>query len=286
MPLDAQAEQALRSALASQSIPGELQDALLASVSDMFDHYQAGRLRPSELSGGDFVEAAFRILQQLDVKKYTPLGRPLPSTDQLVAQMQKSSLDDSLRIHIPLLLQTMYGLRNRRGVGHLPGPISANQPDAAFLLAGSKWILTEFIRLFHTSSHQVAQTVVDSLAKRHVPLVQDFEGALRVVARSRLSIPESVLVLLYAAQPSTVTGEQLRDWTRGHPRLVIQAIRRLDERNLLHEFRDGRIVLTAPGEEEAERLLIHLQTRTRANAPSRRNRPRGRRARGAFSGPA
>lgn len=259
MPLNQQVSAALVSALESQDVPRELSERLRASVSEIIDHYVAGRLRPAELHGGDFVEAGARILQFLAEGSYARIGRPLPRFDHLLAQMEASSLDDTLRIHVPRALQMIYDIRNRRGVGHLPGEVSANRSDAELILQVAKWVLAEFIRLFHTNRVTEAQQIVDALVRRQLTAVQDFEGTLRVVSRRSVSLPNQILTLLLAAEPSEPTLDQIVAWTRGARNVVRTALSRLDRRRVIHRFPDGRIRLTALGQEEAESVLRLLQ---------------------------
>jgi hypothetical protein len=261
VPIEENVEAALRSGLAAQSVPQDLIDALISSVSQMIDNFVRGHLRPSELNGGDFAEAVVRILQFLASGVSTPLGNSLPRMDQSLQQFLGSSLDDSLRVHLPRLVQATYDIRNRRGVGHLPGPISANQSDAELLLAITKWILAEFLRLFHASSHQEAQAVIDTMVRRHVPVVEDFEGTLRIVTRANPSLPNRLLALLLAAEHSQPKIEVLSQWARAPRKQVTTALRRLDGRNLIHRYVDGRIALTSVGREEAERLVSALALR-------------------------
>jgi hypothetical protein len=258
MPLDHAVEEALRSALAAQSTPDEIAEAICTALTEMIDQYVAGKLRPAELHGGDFAEATARALQFFVAGRYTALGRSLPRFDVLLGTIEASSLDDSLRIHIPRLLQVMYDIRNRRGVGHLPGPVSVNRSDAELLIQAAKWVAAEFIRLFHTTSHGEAEELIDSLARRSLPIVQDFEGTLRVITREAVSLPDEILLLLYAAEPAQPTATELVAWTRVSRSRVTTAVSRLDHRNLLHRFSDGRTRLAQPGQEEAERLLRAL----------------------------
>src|SRR6185312_2433347 len=139
----------VRSALATQSVPIELQDALVDAVRTMSKLYIQNDLRPSELNAGDFIEAVVRILQWLATGKYTPLRRSLPAMPTWVENMEKSSLNDGLRIVVPKLINAMYSVRSRRGVSHIAGEVSANKVDAMLLLTNSRWVLAEFVRLYH-----------------------------------------------------------------------------------------------------------------------------------------
>lgn len=253
VPIDAAAEGVVRSALLSQGVPPELVDALVDAVADVVDHFLAGRLRPSELSGGDFVEAAARIIQHLTTGKHTSLGSTLPRWDRLLTDSEQSNADDALRVHLPRLLRALYDIRNRRGVGHLPGAVSANRADAELLLTCIKWVLCEFVRLFHTTSHDEAQRIIDRLIVRHVPAVEDFEGVRRVISRRSVSLTDKIVLLLSAAGSVARRGD-IAAWARAPTNQFSTALTRLDERNLIHRFEDGRIRLTSLGEHRADEL--------------------------------
>lgn len=250
-----QIELSLRSAFASKNVPTELQDAVCGSLKEMLVHYNKGDMRPSELNAGDFSEAVVRLLQWLSTGKYTPIGRTLPSMDVFLKQMESTSIDDTLRIHIPRSLFAMYGVRSRRGVGHLPGSISANAVDATLLLTMSRWILAEFIRLFHGKNHAEAQKAVDLLAVQEVPLVEQFEDARRVVTERRLSLPNQIVILLVSVESNTLRREDLQRFTRSSKTNLSVALKRLDNRNILHQYDDGRVTLTRLGHKQASQLI-------------------------------
>jgi len=248
-------ESALRSAFSQVKIPQELQDAVVRAVSDMSQSYKGLQLRPAELNGGDFTEAVARVLQFMAKGQYVALGKKLPPMDKLVSSMEQSNLDDTFRIHVPCHLQAIYDVRNRRGVGHLPGPISANKPDAELVLITARWILAEFVRvLWGIKNHEEAQRAVDLLAIHEPALVEVFDGNLRVISEKKFSVPNQILIMLYAIRPNDSTLDQLCQWLSTKRANVMVALGRLDKRDLVHRFEDGRIRLTSLGNRSANNL--------------------------------
>lgn len=256
MPLSRDVAVSLRIALDRAGVPELLVDSLIRASDELADNYAAGHLRPAELNGSDFAEATFRILQHLSQGRYTPLNRSLPRVDNLLEQFERSQLDDSLRVHVPRVLNTIYDIRNRRGVAHLPAGVSANRSDAELVLTNAKWVIAELIRLFHTMTHEDAQRLVDTFAVTRPVLVEVFDGEPRIVARADLSLPQKVLVLLHWHEPDVPLREQLYEWLSDPNHRISTAIARLSARNQVHETAQQRIHLTQLGRDLARAVIL------------------------------
>lgn len=202
----------------SASIDTVLVDRLLESYVELKQNYYLGKHKPSELDGGHFVEVVIRILQYITNTdhSFTPLGKRLDNINNEVArfvQLPTADFHDSIRLHIPRALQAIYGIRSRRGVAHIGGDVSPNLSDSTFVIITCDWIMTEFIRLFYTSSLEEAQKLVDSIAERKVPIIQDFSGYLKVL-NPKLSVPNKILVLLYYRGEDGASTKELRQWIK------------------------------------------------------------------------
>jgi hypothetical protein len=220
--------------------PAPLVKALLDAYAELKDNFNFERFRPSELEGGRFAEAAIRIVQHLAAGSHDSLAKSLPPFDRIVAALEKASsatAHDSLRIHIPRALWTIYGVRNRRDVGHIGGDVNPNRSDAYFVVAVCDWVLAELIRLTFNCSLVEAQEMVDNLVERKVPIIQDFGGFPKIL-RDDLAIPDRVLVLAYKSGVNGVAIRDLQNWLKpAKPGTVRVAVLRLDRKTYLH--RDG-----------------------------------------------
>ncbi len=123
---------------------------LLEAYSEAKKRYHLGDLRPNIVEGGRFSEAVFRILQwATDGGNFTPLGGNLPGLPTLLGQLaQRTGHDDSLRLHIPRVLQGIYQIRSNRNGPHL-GAINVNNMDATLVVHDMDWVLAELVRLYH-----------------------------------------------------------------------------------------------------------------------------------------
>ncbi len=214
-----------------QAIDAPLVDQLLGAYSELKNSYYLGKHKPSELEGGHFAEVIIRILQFVTTGTYTPLGQQLNRFDarevERYAQLPATTYSDSMRIHIPRAVFAIYGIRNRRGVGHVGGDVTPNLSDASFIVATCDWITAEILRLYYTSTLEEAQKLVNTIATRKVPLVQDFDGFLKVLD-PKLSVPRQVLVLLYQRGASGASRQELGQWVNTSPSNLSTALNRLE----------------------------------------------------------
>jgi hypothetical protein len=72
------------------------------------------------------------------------------------------TLPRSIRIQIPRMLVALYEIRNNRGVGHVGGDVNPNHMDAVAVLAMSKWLVAELIRVLHDVDTQTATDLVET----------------------------------------------------------------------------------------------------------------------------
>ncbi|MCW4008178.1 MAG: hypothetical protein NWF09_05780 [Candidatus Bathyarchaeota archaeon] len=197
-----------------QTFSKELLDKLFESYQLANEHYYLGKHRPCCSEGGRFAEVAFRMLQQVTIGKYIPLGEAIVNFRNEVLELEKADKDKfpvSIRIQIPRTLQVIYDIRNKRDVGHVGGDVDSNSMDATLSLVCCNWVMTEFIRIYYTSDINTAQNLVNSLVKIRIPLIQDFNGFLKIL-KPELKLPEKILAFLYYRGSEGATVKELNHW--------------------------------------------------------------------------
>lgn len=241
-------------ALLQARFDGALVSPLLDALEALQQAYAEGRLRPSELEGGHFAEYCFRLCEKEAFGKYTAVGRPLTRIDQLVVKLASApSGHDSFRLHIPRVLFGIAEVRNRRGVGHPSGDVNPNYPDAELVRTTAAWCTAELLR--HAAGLDItsAQALVDELARRVIPFIEEIEGRV-LFLEVGLSVRDRVLLLLHhygvavlraqlAANLPGVSGSRFRT--------VLSELRGLA---CIHETTQGW-VLSRKGLAETEELL-------------------------------
>jgi hypothetical protein len=245
--LDARVQQGFVAA----GIPTELVDELIEAFTEAKRRFYRDDLRPSEVEGARFSEAVFRILQWATSHKYTPLGKTLPSVDDLLKTLVNAQgSNDSVRIHIPRTLRLIYDVRNKRDVAHLGDGIDPNQQDATMVVRNMEWVLAELVRLYHNVSATEAHGIIVDLVSKDVPLIQEFDGFPRVLKQLKAS--DHFLVLLYWRGLDGATYDELHSWARAPMRANMKrTLKQLDDKDLVHLAGD-KYVLTHLGEREVE----------------------------------
>ena len=238
-----------------------LVDELLAAYQEAKTNHQLGGHRLSAVEGGRFCEAAYRILEDVTTGSFTPLGRPLNS-DQLARQLAAlpvGSAPASIRLHIPRALRVIYDIRNSRDAAHLADGIDPNLQDSTLVVAILDWTLAEFVRIFHDVEPADALHLITGLVTRSVPVIEDFDGFLKVL-NPKLRASDHCLVLLYHRDRVGATREELSRWARPKMRTnLARTLSRLEHSlAFIHSDRE-RYRVTAAGKREVDtraRLLV------------------------------
>jgi len=197
------------------SIPKILSNALNKHYKKIKENFLEGRYEPSELNGAKFSEVVLRILQwhTSPDQTYTPLGTKINNFGQATRSFEnKTNFPDSIRFHIPRILNVLYTIRNRRAVGHVGGDVDPNHMDALFVVTASDWILAELVRIFHNISISEAQNMIEGIISRKIPLIWDVEGKKRVLQKD-MSYKDKVLTLLYSEYQKPLLDRSLFEWT-------------------------------------------------------------------------
>lgn len=225
---------ALIAALSSQ-IPGDIVTNTLDEYQHIKQQFFLRKFQPSELNGARFGECVLRLLEHVDTGTHTPFGTPLKS-EQIIRHVENNTnVQDTLRFFVPRLTRVILDVRNRRDVAHVGGAVNPNYSDTLFVVQASDWILTELVRLFHTSSIDEAQRIVDSINEARIPIVAEVDGFIRV-QNTDLDARERALVVLYYKRPTKIKDGQLATWIKykNPSRFKTAILEKLDAEALIH----------------------------------------------------
>ncbi|QQO10364.1 hypothetical protein [Breznakiella homolactica] len=184
------------------SLPDSYKKQLIDEFNKIIRNFRERRWEPAELNGGKFSEVVYSIL-----KGHTDgsFGDKPKKPQNMVEACKKlelaSSFPRSIRIQIPRMLMALYEIRNNRNVGHVGSDVDPNQMDATVVVQMSKWIMGELIRIFHETTTEDAQIIVNNITDRTLPIIWAFDNHVRVLGKN-LDAKDKMLALLYSTENS------------------------------------------------------------------------------------
>jgi hypothetical protein len=251
----------IRAALLNR-FPERLVDELLECFAEQRRNFLLGNLRPNEVEGGRFAEAAFRMLEHAAGMPQTPIGTQL-NTEGIIrslAAMRAGSVPDSVRLHIPRTLRVIYDIRNTRDAAHLADGIDPNLQDSTLVSAATDWVLAECVRLAGGLAPDEAFRMVKAITIRKIPAVEDIGGFLKTL-RPSLGPGDRVLLLLFRCADEGATTGELAQWLKPVQRRNLpRTLRQLEYDKDLIVSVQGKYKITRRGIQEVEnRNLIEIE---------------------------
>jgi hypothetical protein len=219
-------------------IPVTLREELLSRFNDLIANYRKSHWEAAILNAGKFVEIVHTILRGRADGVYPGHGH---KPGDMVQACRKLEQEDevkmggrAMRILIPRAIPPVYEMRNNRGVGHAGAEVDPSQMDADYAVHSCQWMLAELVRVYHALDTKTARSVVEAVTKREVPLIWEVGGSKRVLDPA-MSVPDKVLMLLYATLGAAGVGE-LCQWTeyKNPSRFRDKILRALHDATLIH----------------------------------------------------
>jgi len=221
-------------------LPSTLTNELLSSFNEIQKNFRERRWEPAELNGGKLCEVVYTILRgHIDSSMPAKSEKPRNMVDSCHALEQSpTSFPRSIRIQIPRMIIALYEIRNNRNVGHTGGDVNPNEMDAVTVLYISKWIMAELVRVFHNISIKDAESVVNSLVEKNVPILWEVDGKYRVLD-SELKTKDQTLLILYAKN-EMVNELDLVEWIEhSNPSIYRRDILRKLHKTRLIEYNES-----------------------------------------------
>jgi hypothetical protein len=236
--------------------PAQLVKELLECYSEQKRNFFLGKHRHTEVEGGRFSEAAFRMLEHAAGFPVTPIGKQL-DTEKLINKLPNATgASESVRLHIPRTLRVIYDIRNKRDAAHLADGIDPNLQDSSFVFASLDWVLAEFVRLSGSVTPDVAYALIKSITVNAIPAIENFDGYLKSL-KPGIKVSDLVLLLLYHQNNTGATFTELQSWVKPTQRKNLnQALTRMEHDKDLIVLQNSRYKITRLGIEEVQKKKL------------------------------
>tara|TARA_R110002096_G_scaffold436009_1_gene665082 strand:- start:57587 stop:58345 length:759 start_codon:yes stop_codon:yes gene_type:complete len=237
-----------------KSSDGIIANTIIGTFKEVEKSYFLKSWKTSELDAGHFVEAVRRFLEYKLFGKYTPIGKNLPVfNDTTMNNYLQAKGDDSYRIHLPRVLLAIYGIRNKRGVGHL-SQISPSHLDATLILSSAKWILGELIRLNSTYPAEETSKMVDHIVERNIEGIWEEDDITRILVEG-LILKEKIIFVLYSTEEKNdVRIKEIIEYS--NKTYFTKALEELHKNRLIEYKNNGECIISPKGIIYAEKLIL------------------------------
>lgn len=235
-------------------VPVDITQALEGEFSELESRYARGDWSPASLNGGRFAEALLRYLEWKQSGAFTPLGAQLNRNGILNRVENDAALPEGLRFHVRRCADLLLDVRNKRDIAHLGTTIDVKEMDSRLVMAVSAWSLAEIVREESGLPASEVQSLVDALAVKTLPLVEEVGGDL-IVTATDLSAKDRTLVALYHAFPEPVQVDDLRATVRyANVSRYKVLLKELAAPAHIH-VKDGQVYLTRKGVSHIEKSI-------------------------------
>ena len=198
----------------SPPLDSKLADQLLSEYISQEARFVLRDWEPSTLDGGQFAEAAARIIYHIDSGN---LNRR-KSVDDCLSYVEDSKQNNrhlfperKAAIHLTRVLRTVYKFRSDRGAIHIDPVYTANHLDAKLVIENSRWVLGELLRIFWKGDRSKVATAIREILRYELPVIAKFEDIV-LVQRTDCSGEQEILLLLHYGGEAGLSQQQLTNY--------------------------------------------------------------------------
>jgi hypothetical protein len=184
---------------------------------------------PATLDGGQFTEAAARILYHQDsqnLNRRRSVDRCLSYIEDPTNNNAHHYPDRKSALHSARVLRTIYKFRSDRGAVHIDPTYSANHLDSKLVIENVRWVLAELLRTFWTGDRGTVAAAIRELVQYEVPSIAEFDGRL-LVQRTDLCAEDEISLLLHYAGEAGLSRGELGRFVEKTPSAVTRGLQKL-----------------------------------------------------------
>lgn len=169
---------------------------------------------------------------------------------------KSSAAEVILTLAIPRVAESIYTIRSKKDVAHVK-TIDPNFIDASYCVSGCDWMLSELVLLFFKADPNEANELINSILKKKIPTVEEFEDGSIVILRRDLPFSHEILLTLYHYYPKRLSNRDLIILLKS--KRIYEQLYRLENERLVHRTNDGS-KLTILGIKHVEDKILTEKT--------------------------
>lgn len=141
-----------------------------------------------------------------------------------------------LTLALPRVAESIYTIRSKKDVAHVK-TIDPSFIDSSYCVSACDWMLSELVLLFFKADPNEASELINSILKKKVPTVEEFEDETIVILRKDLSMAHEILLTLYYFYPKRLSNGDLIKLLKS--KKIYNPLYRLEDERLIHRTKDG-----------------------------------------------
>lgn len=228
----------------------QLIEQLIDEFVSMEKRYILCDWEPAILDGGQFCEAAARIIYHQDSNNLN-LRKSVDSCLKYIEDQNNNNThyypDRKSSLHTAKIIRIIYKFRSDRGAVHIDPNFTANQVDSRLVLENSQWILSEILRVFWNSDRDQVIITIQNLLQFHAPIIGNYEGKLLVLS-NLCSTDEEILFILHYAKEVGLSRSVIGETVKKASSSISNALKKLDTERKIIKLSTGNYRLTELGE--------------------------------------
>jgi len=113
--------------------------------------------------------------------------------------------------------KSVYTIRSKKDVVHVK-TIDPNFIDSSYCVSACDWMFSELVLLFFKADpNEEASELINSMLKKKVPTIEEFEDGSVMVLRRDLSVSQEIMLTFYHFYPKRLTSSYVRNVSKQLP---------------------------------------------------------------------
>jgi len=222
----------------SPPIESKLAQQLIDEFISLEQRYVLGDWEPATLDGGQFAEAASRIIYHQDSNNLNlrkSVNKCLEYVEDTNCRNTHHYPERKSALHCCKVIRSIYKFRSDRGAVHIDPVYTANQLDSKLVLENSRWVLSEILRVFWTGARSRVAKTIREIVQYDIPVIAEYGGEL-IVQRVDCTTEEEILILLRHSGELGLSRKDLGIFVRKDAAAITKALKKLSSNKIREVF--------------------------------------------------
>lgn len=227
----------------SKRIDDKLVDELLKEFKNLTEAFLKKNKVSVGLYAGRFSEISAACILNLYTQQTIDINKIHFDSfiTQLINHPKKTPEDDILTLNIPLVLRSIYTLRNKKKIAHIKS-FDPNYFDISYIYDSGVWVFSQIILTLCIVDEKKLFETINSMMEKKLSIVQEFEDKSIMIFENNISFNDEILITLYRSSIRLKNEELIKILRPEYSSKVTTYLKPLNKQKLVHINKDGTII--------------------------------------------